>query len=261
VAVPLGAVIPLSLRRRLSPAKRALLRLKTRAAGWLARGGQAREYNYVFVVTYGRSGSTLLMGLLNAIPGYRILGENGNALYRLFQAYAAIAAAHEKFPGALHQDPRSAWYGAPRLRPERFRADLVESFVATVLRPEPGDRVLGFKEVRYTVEHMPDLADFLAFLPECFPNCKIVFNHRQAAATAKSGWWPTIGDAERKIRAASDRFLTFPADDRHFHFWYDEIDDSLANVHALLAFLGETLSDVAIREVLGTTHAEITTKV
>lgn len=259
MAVPLGAVIPTALRRRLPPVRRSLVRLRTRATGWLAGGGEAREYDYVFVVTYGRSGSTLLMGLLNAIPGYRILGENGNALYQLFQAYAAIATAHEKFPGALHQDPRSAWYGAPRLRPERFRADLVESFVRNVLRPEPGDRVLGFKEVRYTLEHMPDLAEFLDFVRRAFPGCKIVFNHRQAAATARSGWWPTIGQAERKIRAASDRFLTVPADGRHFHFWYDEIDDSLANVHALLAFLGADLSDETIRAVLGTAHAEIVT--
>ena len=33
------------------------------------------DFGYLFVVTYGRSGSTLLMGLLNSIPGYLIRGE------------------------------------------------------------------------------------------------------------------------------------------------------------------------------------------
>jgi hypothetical protein len=224
----------------------------------LVRGASAANaHDHVFIVTYGRSGSTLLMGLLNAIPGYRILGENGNALYRLYQAHAAIASTHEKNPDAL--EPRSAYYGAPRMRPEQFRVGLVETFIRDVLRPKPGDRVLGFKEIRYTYEHLEDFAGFIEFLRTAFPRCKIVFNHRQAAATAKSGWWPTIGDAQRKIQATSDRFLTVPADDRHFHFWYDEIDDGLTNVHALLAFLGEALDDATIRAVLGTAHAELTT--
>jgi hypothetical protein len=215
------------------------------------------EYEYLFIVAYGRSGSTLLMGLLNAISGYRILGENGNALYHLYRAHAALASTFERFPDAL--DPRSAYYGAPRMRPERFRVGLVESFVRDVLRPEPGDRVLGFKEIRYTHDHVEHFEEFLEFLRVSFPGSKIVFNHRNIAATAKSGWWPTVGHAKDKIRATSERFLTVPADRRHFHFHYDEIDESLANIHALLAFLGEELDDVVIREVLGATHGELTT--
>jgi len=31
---------------------------------------------YVFVVTYGRSGSTLMQGLLNALPGVLVRGES-----------------------------------------------------------------------------------------------------------------------------------------------------------------------------------------
>ena len=47
----------------------------------LREGGPAsRDLGYVFVMTYGRSGSTLLMGLLNTIPGYLIRGENDDAL-------------------------------------------------------------------------------------------------------------------------------------------------------------------------------------
>jgi hypothetical protein len=238
--------------------RRALLRLRTRLLGPLVRrASEIVEYQYVFIVTYGRSGSTLLMGLVNAIPGYRILGENGNALYHLYHAHAAVASTHERFPDA--REPSTAHYGAPRMRPEAFRVGLVETFVRDVLRPEPGDRVLGFKEIRYTHEHIEDFDEFLDFLRAGFPRCKIVFNHRDAAATAKSGWWPTIGQAEDKIRATRDRFLAVPADGRHLHFHYDEIDESLANIHALLAFLGAELDDVVIREVLGTTHAELTT--
>jgi hypothetical protein len=217
--------------------------------------GRVDDYRYVFVVTYGRSGSTLLMGLLNAIPGYRICGENYNALYRLYQADAAIRQAREKFSGTSELAPQSSWYGTPRVRPHRFRAELVDSFVNQVLRPQPGDRVLGFKEIRYTPGHVPDLAEYLRFLRECFPHSKIVFNHRDPAAVARSAWWARYANAEETIRAADQRLLSFPADDRHFHFWYDKIDDSLANIAELFRFLGEEFDERSVRAVLGKAHS------
>jgi hypothetical protein len=239
--------------RRVVPVR--VRRLSSRTARWLvSTTSPSRDYRYVFVVTYGRSGSTLLQGLLNAIPGYRIRGENGNALYRLYQADAAIASAHGKFTESYHERPHNAWYGAPSMRPDAFRLQLIEGFVDHVLRPQPGDRVLGFKEIRYTHGDMRYFAQFLDFLDACFPGCKIVFNHRDPAATARSSWWATMPKAEEKIRRTSERFLTVAADDRHFHFWYDQIDDSLTNIHELLAFLGEELDDEAIREVLGRAH-------
>jgi hypothetical protein len=140
------------------------------------------------------------------------------------------------------------------MRPEEFRDQLVGSFVDHVLRPQPGDRVLGFKEIRYTHGDMKDMAAFLEFLLACFPDCKIVFNHRNPSDTARSSWWADVPKAEERLRKTSQRFLTFPADDQHHHFHYDEIDDSLANIHGLLAFLDDELDDAAIREVLGTAH-------
>jgi hypothetical protein len=243
------------LRARLSPhkkrASRLLLRVMRQATTSM---GSVNDYGYVFIVTYGRSGSTLLMGLLNAIPGYRIRGENHNVLYRLYQADAAIAKAYDQFSGSAHLVPRSSWYGMPLVRPHLFRAELVENLVNNVLRPEPGDRVLGFKEIRYTPVHLQDLTAYLEFIRQAFPNCKIVFNHRDPAAVASSAWWVNVEGAEEKVRAADERLLTYPADERHFHFFYDQTDDSLDNVRALMAFLDEDFDETAMRDVLQTTH-------
>ncbi len=219
--------------------------------------GAVGDFRYVFVVSYGRSGSTLLMGLLNAIPGYRIRGENYNTLYRLYQADAAVAKARDKFSGADHLRPQSSWYGAPRIREHAFRAALVSAFVTEVLRPEPGDRVIGFKEIRYTPVHLTDLDEFLGFLREAFPGCRIVVNHRDPAAVARSSWWANVRDAEAKVRAADERLLAIPADDRHFHFFYDAIDDGLANVRELYRFLGEEFDEAAVRRVLGTRFSPV----
>ncbi len=43
----------------------------------------------IFIVCYGRSGSTLLTRVINTIPGACIRGENANALMHLFRVYEA----------------------------------------------------------------------------------------------------------------------------------------------------------------------------
>jgi hypothetical protein len=214
------------------------------------------NYRYVFIVTYGRSGSTLLMSILNTIPGYRVNGENYAALYRLYQASAAITEAHRMCANKpRHTVPTSPWYGIVRARPQHFRRELVTSFVTHVLRPVPGDRVLGFKEIRYTKSSVSDLGAFLAFLRGSFPGCKIIFNHRELTSVAQSSWWALDKRAVDKLVAADARMLAVPGDQHHLHFWYDEIDDGLDNLRGLFRFLGEEFDEPAVRRVLATRHS------
>ncbi|RKN49092.1 sulfotransferase [Micromonospora endolithica] len=219
------------------------------------RADLARRYRYVFVVTYGRSGSTLLMGLLNTIPGYRIRGENGNALYRLYQAQAVLDGAHRRHGGDESRSSRNPWYGAHAWRPSAFRRALLDAFVADVLCPRPGDRVLGFKEIRYTEAHLEDLTGYLDFLRKSFPASKIVFNHRLPDDVARSAWWAEHPGSLERVQAADRRLSAFPADARHFHFHYDRIDDSLDNIRELFAFLGEELDEARVRATLDTRHS------
>ena len=57
-----------------------------------ATPGDRDDLGYVFVMTYGRSGSTLVQGLLNAIPGYLIRGENAAALNHLHGFHKTMLA-------------------------------------------------------------------------------------------------------------------------------------------------------------------------
>ncbi len=41
-------------------------------------------------MTYGRSGSTLVQGILDSIPGYLIRGENRDALPHLFAYHQTL---------------------------------------------------------------------------------------------------------------------------------------------------------------------------
>ena len=47
---------------------------------------------FLFVVTYGRSGSTLVQGLLNAMPGVLVRGENNLFVLPLFRSWDALAS-------------------------------------------------------------------------------------------------------------------------------------------------------------------------
>jgi hypothetical protein len=209
----------------------------------------------VFIVTYGRSASTLLMGLINTIPGYNIRGENYNALYGLYQADDSLRRARERFDPYARLTPRHPWYGTSLTNLDAFRQGLVDNFVRNVLRPARGDRVIGFKEIRYTQDHVEDLDGYLTFIREAFPGSKIVFNHRRPEDVARSGWWPTITRALERIRAADERMLAVPADDRHFHFHFDRIDATLDHVRELFDFLGEPLDEKRVRDALANRHS------
>jgi Sulfotransferase family len=219
-----------------------------------ARGDLVQRYKYVFVVAYGRSGSTLLMGLLNTIPGYRIVGENLNALYRLYQADSALRLAHGR-QGRDSYLPYHAWYGATEWQLDAFRCGLVETFVSDVLCPRRGTRVLGFKEVRYTENDMPDLPDFLNFVEQSFPSSKVILNHRNPADVATSAWWADVPGSLELVRSADARLLHIPSDTRHYHFCFDEIDESLDNIRAMFRWLGEEMDEKKVRATLARRHS------
>jgi hypothetical protein len=78
------------------------------------RAVRTRKFTYVFVVTYGRSGSTLTQGLLNTLPRTLVRGENN--LYLLFMFRAERLAKTFKKQHSRHGagSTSSAFYGLPR---------------------------------------------------------------------------------------------------------------------------------------------------
>lgn len=175
---------------------------------------------HVFIVTYGRSGSTLLQNVLNDIPGYLIRGENDNLLFHLARAWMVgrdspeIVRRREAMAQGAQPDPRygtqiDPWFGAELINPAELGRRLAQVFVNQVLKPGPDTRVTGFKEIRFHLagEHMERYLDFML---NFFPNARIVFNTRNLAAVKQSGWWKTysdeaflaeVGDADRRFRA------------------------------------------------------------
>ena len=198
---------------------------------------------YVFVVTYARSGSTLLQSLLNSCPGVQIRGENSNTLYHLYQAIEGVEVTR-KF--GLHPQTKAAdepWFGAFQVRPRAFEANLLSAFVRNVLVPDAGIAVTGFKEIRYNHHFIPKarFAPYIEFLLTRFPAAKVVFNSRRAEDVARSAF---LANQNQKniadwVSASDSDFAEFAkGSDRAIHMRYDDWAADHGLIHGMLDFLG-----------------------
>lgn len=175
------------------------------------------EDGYVFIVTYGRSGSTLTQNLLNALPGYCIRGENGNLAYFLSRAIHLVAT-HDMFAwrredaGKPPEQRRpylrpligkdfDPWAGAENVDPQQLALSLMNLFVEQVLRPEATCRVSGFKEIRFH-EDPAFFPAYMAILRDVFPKARFLFQTRDHGAVARSGWWATKPEDDVKAELA-----------------------------------------------------------
>ncbi|MEM0934923.1 MAG: sulfotransferase [Pseudomonadota bacterium] len=229
----------------------------------------APKDGYVFVVTYGRSGSTLLQHLLNRIPGYCIRGENGDALRPLFMSWKRLRKSPGPRPRAAPAGkgatavPTHPFYGMEHIDPYRYRLDLADTFVRQVLRLPAGTRVGGFKEIRYMAEPR-SLASYLDFIATTFPQTRFVFNTRDHEAVCQSGWWKSQPRDEvlkmlARGEAEFDRYIASKPD-RCLKLHYDTYVADHAEFARLFEFLGETTDLDLVADVMGRqlTHLKTT---
>ena len=224
---------------------------------YLERPHLAR-FPFVFIVTYGRSGSTLLQAILNAIPGYCIRGENYSALFYLFVAGQHIEEAHRKF-GRKYTDPSASWFGADRLDPGRFSLGLADVFLDECLKPSVDARCVGFKEIRHLQPDIPDelFPRYLDFIQTAFPGAALIFNVRDIANTANSGWWRDrdFKTLQKQLSSAIERFESY-AERRSncFLFSYDLLTARPEYCENLFDFLGEPFDQASLEELLARRH-------
>lgn len=220
------------------------------------RGFRHPEDGYVFVVTYGRSGSTLLQNLLNALPGCLVRGENNNALYHLFQSWSALARSPDirrMVSEGEVSDATHPWFGAERIDQEAYGRSLCAAFAEQVLRPPPEIALCGFKEIR-TITPKEEFLAYLEFINAHFPNARFVFNTRAHASVVTSSWWrnhdPT--KVEEMMRTAEAVFSSFAAahPDCSVQMHYDAYVSDQAAFEPLFRLLGREPSPARMREVM-----------
>jgi hypothetical protein len=212
---------------------------------------QQRQLDYLFIVTYGRSGSTLLQGLLTSIPGFLIRGENGGAVYHLFKFHQTAAQARATHPKT--GKPTNAWFGIAGFAEEQALTQVRRLVTQSLLRPGPETRVTGFKEIRW---YQDDVADYVAFLQQAFPGARFVINTRNHESVARSDWWAQHADAPQRLAALEARFLQLAADlgDAAFHVHYDDYVADPTTLRGLYDWLGAEFDEQQVREVLARKH-------
>ncbi len=162
----------------------------TRSAG-RARRGARRTHDYVFVVSYGRAGSTLMQGLVNAMPRTLVRGENGLYVQHLFRAWQAVATVRQNHTGSRTRQVTSAFYGINALTRSRFVRSAQRLVVSGILGPEDEkdfDR-LGFKEVAWHQIAPDETEPFFAWLEDVFPDARYILNTREVEQVVGSGFW------------------------------------------------------------------------
>jgi hypothetical protein len=215
----------------------------------------ARELGHVFIVTYGRSGSTLLLGVLNSLPGYLIRGENRDALYHLYMFHSVCAADRAKQRTGSHpDDTRNPFFGIRNFPGNKSIAGIRRLVTETLLRPQADTRVTGFKEIRW---YQPDLPEYVAFLQRVFPGARFIVNTRNHAEVAKSKWWADHEDAHGTLAALEASLLELAASlgDAAYHVHYDDYVADPSVLRGLIGWLGEEYDEARVAEVMGVPHS------
>lgn len=163
--------------------------------------------DFVFVVTYGRSGSTLVQGMLNQMPRTLVRGENGLYVQHLFRAWRAADDIRQKRKGPTSRKPTNAFFGINALTRKRFVRSAHRLVVGGLLGAEDEkdyDR-LGFKEVEWHHLTPEETAPFFDWLDEVCPGATYVLNTRDVEQVMGSGFWQRRDADEAK--AAIDRVI------------------------------------------------------
>lgn len=224
--------------------------------------GPREDLGFLFVVTYGRSGSTLLQGILNAIPGYLIRGENRQVLRHLYEYHQV--AKKEKWSQRRQRKkkdlvpegstPVSPFYGMDEFPLQMTARGVRRLALDTLLRPDEDTRVAGYKEIRWADE---DVAGFVDWLREVFPGARFVVNTRNLDDVCRSKWWGETPDSREHLAAVEARLLALAESlgDDAFHVHYDDYVEDPDALRPMFAWLGEEYDGARVREVMDTPHS------
>jgi hypothetical protein len=215
-----------------------------------------RELEHVFVMTYGRSGSTLLMGILNSIPGWLLRGENRPAMRHLYVFHRSGLAEKARVDPARASQPTLPWFGIEGF-PEVASLQHIRALAeATLLRPEHDTRVSGYKEIRW---YDADLPDYVDFLRQVFPGARFVVNTRNLTDVAASNYWTHKDDPLAQVQAIEEKILSTAAGlgDAAYRVHYDDYVADPEVLRGLFDWLGEVYDQNRVEAVLATPHSRV----
>jgi hypothetical protein len=249
--MPSGVSGMMTLMRKRRPDLSAFLTPNNDAASSF----DMESYRFLFIVTYGRSGSTLLQKIIGSNGGYHIVGENNNVLHALLCAYERASEAKRTEGNEPRDRLGDPWYGIHLTDPERFGRDLARLFVQEFIRPPRGACTIGFKEIRY-IDYPEVLERHLDYMRALFQPALFVFNRRNSGATANSlaAWWKdlTVAQIVSELEAFDRRMEAYAAAHPNDTILvdYDAYTRDPDQLKPLFARLGETFDRKKIEQIM-----------
>lgn len=227
---------------------------RLRAAGDLADGRDRSDLQYLFVVTYGRSGSTLLQGILSSTPGVMVRGENGGLLQHLYQFHRTAARHRDRLAPVVPLPQEHPWWGLDGYRDDTALRGFRTLMLETVLRPTADTRLVGFKEIDWPTD---DLTELLEFTRSVFPGARFVLNTRDLEQVAQSKWWARIPDALAELQTIEKTFVEAlaPLGDATYRVHYDDYVADPTVLRPLFEWLGLEFDEGRVRAVMDVRHS------
>lgn len=219
-----------------------------------ASGRDRPDLSYLFVVTYGRSGSTLLQGILSATPGVMIRGENGGVLQQLFTFHDTVRGHQARLARPEPLPPTHPWWGVDGYPRESALREMRLLMLGTVLRPTPDTRVIGFKEISWLPGQLPE---YLEFVRAVFPGARFILNTRNLDDVAQSKWWADRPDARSELQAMEEQYVAAVAGlgDAAYRLHYDDWVADPTALRGLFEWLGEDFDEARVRAVMDVPHS------
>lgn len=222
------------------------------------------NFESILVITYGRSGSTLLQGMLNTVEGLLIRGENLGVFLDFFNIHEALVGLKRSHSSASIL-PEQPWYGVGGLDVDKLLGHFKDTARTIIL----GDQInnvsitcYGFKEIRH-VDITARLTDYLDFLANLFPKPAFIFNTRNLNDVVQSAWW-TNHDAMDVRRELTELELQFEAyaskRPNCFQITYEDIINKTQRFREMFTFIGAPYHRVLVDGVLATPHSYAPTR-
>lgn len=207
----------------------------------------------LFVITYGRTGSTLLMGLINSSNKFNIRGENHNFIEGLALANERLNITKNQWgndDGVMATE--HPWFGANELKNshEKF-ADVISSSLGFI-----DGKINGIKEIRHLHMSQEDFERYMSFINSVFPDSKFIFNFRRFDDVKSSAWWKDFDENELKDQIQQfknnvDNYIEKNNNGLIVHFE----DVVSGNIDELADFIDLNLTSEEVNNVLSKKHS------
>ena len=216
------------------------------------------RFRSVYVVTYGRSGSTLLTGYLSHLPGFDIKGENYLFPLPLADAQRLLAEAQ-----GLHYSgrelPASPWYGSQLFSTVQWKRDMRRALLNQLYPRHRIPKTIGFKEIRWWYRTTDaDFEEKLSWLLNVRAPGAVIFLTRDLDKTMAGAWWAKESEEQRAesragLEAFERRALAYAAahPEHSVHVTYEDFCADSNAAQRVCRLLGVPFREDVYKQTMG----------